>query len=160
MPNRTLFEGGVHLLDLLFDLYGELPEAVTARSSSGLDPERDADAIHLVLFEFPGNRLAQVTIDRLCPAGTRYMEVRADCEQASLRASLGGRAAVQIGKPRGKEAGLRAELASGASRGRSAGWYGGRWRAPAGMPACMPRPTPADGAPGARARRRAAVIRA
>ena len=37
MPNRTLFEGGVHLVDLLLDLYGELPEAVYARHSPGLD---------------------------------------------------------------------------------------------------------------------------
>ncbi len=37
MPNRTLFEGGVHLVDLLLHLYGEVPEAVYARHSSGLD---------------------------------------------------------------------------------------------------------------------------
>ena len=50
MPNRTLFEGGVHLVDLMVDLFGELPEAVYARHSSGLetgarrrrDPPRDA----------------------------------------------------------------------------------------------------------------------
>jgi predicted dehydrogenase len=113
MPDRTLFEGGVHLVDLLLDLYGELPEAVTARRSSGLDPHRDADAIHVVLFEFPGNRLAQIVIDRLCPAGTRYVEVRADCEQASLRASLGGRAVVQVGKKRGERAGVRLDVAAG-----------------------------------------------
>ncbi len=65
MPNRTLFEGGVHLVDLLLVLYGEQPEAVYARHSSGLDPSRDADAIHLLTLEFPGGRLAQVTSDRV-----------------------------------------------------------------------------------------------
>ena len=70
---------------------GEPPVAVYARSSSGLDGTRAADAIHLVLLEFPGGRLAQITIDRLCKAGTRYVELRADCEHASLRASYGGR---------------------------------------------------------------------
>jgi predicted dehydrogenase len=113
MPNRTLFEGGVHLVDLLLTLYAELPEAVYARHSSGLDPERDADAIHLLTLDFPGGRLAQITIDRLCPAGTRYVEVRADCEQASLRASLGGRALLRIGAKRAERTGLKLELGLG-----------------------------------------------
>ncbi|HYY32221.1 MAG TPA: Gfo/Idh/MocA family oxidoreductase [Gaiellaceae bacterium] len=113
MPNRTLFEGGVHLVDLLLTLFGEKPEAVYARHSSGLHRNRDADAIHLVTLEFPENRLAQITIDRLCPGGTRYVEVRADCERASLRASLGGRALVQVGKKRAERTGVRFEFGSG-----------------------------------------------
>jgi predicted dehydrogenase len=113
MPNRTLFEGGVHLVDLLLDLYGEVPEAVYARHSSGLDQSREADAIHLVTLEFPGGRLAQITIDRLCPAGTRYVEVRADCEQVSLRASEGGRAVVQLGIKRAERPGIRVDLGAG-----------------------------------------------
>ena len=113
MPNRTLFEGGVHLVDLLLVLYGEKPGAVSARHSGGLDHERDADAIHLLTLEFPGRRLAQITINRLCPAGTRYVEVRADCEHASLRASLGGRALVQIGKKRAERTGIRFDVGSG-----------------------------------------------
>ena len=100
MPNRTLFEGGVHLVDLLLHLYGTLPEAVYARHSSGLDPAHDADAIHLVTLEFPGSRLGQITIDRLCRAATRYLELRADCEHASLRASHGGRVYLQAGMKR------------------------------------------------------------
>lgn len=112
MPNRTLFEGGVHLVDLLLNLFGEQPATVWARHSGGLDG-RDADAIHLVTLEFPDGRLAQLTIDRLCRAGTRYVEVRADCEEASLRASLGGRAQLQIGKKRAERTGIRLELGSG-----------------------------------------------
>jgi predicted dehydrogenase len=112
MPNRTLFEGGVHLVDLLLWYFGELPEAVFARHSAGYH-ERDADAIHIVTFEFPAGRLAQLTIDRLCPAGTRYAEVRADCERASLRASHGGRALVQLGKKRAESSGLRFDFATG-----------------------------------------------
>jgi predicted dehydrogenase len=112
MPNRTLFEGGVHLVDLLLTYFDELPEAVFARHSAGFH-ERDADAIHLVTLEFPGGRLAQLTIDRLCPSGTRYAEVRADCEGASLRASHGGRALVQIGKKRAESSGLRIDYTTG-----------------------------------------------
>jgi predicted dehydrogenase len=106
MPNRTLFEGGVHLLDLMVDLFGEPPEAVYARHSAGLDAQQQADAIHLVTLEFSGSRLGQLTIDRLCKAGTRYIELRADCEQASLRASHGGRVLVQAGMKRARRPGI------------------------------------------------------
>ena len=107
MPNRTLFEAGCHLVDLLLDLFGELPEAVYARHTSGLDASRNADAIHLVMLEFSGGRLAQLTIDRLCKAGTRYIELRADCEHASLRASHGGRVLLQLGMKRAERPGIR-----------------------------------------------------
>lgn len=113
MPNRTLFEGGVHLVDLLMTLYGEKPHAVYARHSSGLESEHVADAIHLVTLEFSDGRLAQITIDRLCKSGTRYVEVRADCEHASLRASHGGRAVIQIGKKRAEKTGFRLDFGSG-----------------------------------------------
>jgi D-apiose dehydrogenase len=107
MPNRTLFEGGVHLVDLLLALHGEVPEAVYARHSPGLDQSRNADAVHIVTLEFPGGRLAQITIDRLCKAGTRYIELRADCENASLRASHGGRVLLQAGMKRAQRPGIR-----------------------------------------------------
>jgi predicted dehydrogenase len=113
MPNRTLFEGGVHLVDLLLHLHEALPSGVYARHSSGLDPSRDADAIHLVTLDFPDGRLAQITIDRLCPAGTRYVELRADCERASLRASHGGRALLRVGVKRAQKAGIRFDYAPG-----------------------------------------------
>ena len=107
MPDRTLFEGGVHLVDLMLMLFGERPQAVYARRSAGLDPEREADAIQLLTIEFAGGRLAQLTIDRLCRAGTRYIELRADCEEASLRASHGGRVLLQAGMKRAGRPGVR-----------------------------------------------------
>ena len=113
MPNRTLFEGGMHLVDLMLHFFSATPDAVYARHSAGQHRDRDADAIHLVTLEFPGGLLAQLTIDRLCPAATRYVEVRVDCERASLRASLGGRASLQIGKKRGERAGVRMEWGTG-----------------------------------------------
>lgn len=113
MPNRTLFEGGVHLLDLMISLFGEPPEAVYARHTAGLDAERSADAIHLVTLEFPGGRLGQITIDRLCKAGTRYIELRADCEEASLRASHGGRILVEAGMKRARRPGIHVSYGLG-----------------------------------------------
>ncbi len=113
MPNRTLFEGGVHLVDLLLHLYEEQPAGVYAQRSSGLATEHDADAIQLVTLDFPSGRLAQITIDRLCAGGTRYLEVRLDCEHASLRASHGGRALLKLGKKRAERTGLKVEFAQG-----------------------------------------------
>lgn len=110
MPDRSLFEGGVHLVDLLHVIAGRLPRTVFAATSSGLDAERRADAIHLVTLDYGGGLLGQITIDRLCRAGTRYVDLRVDCEHASLRASFGGRALVQLGVKRAQRPGVRVEF--------------------------------------------------
>jgi UDP-N-acetyl-2-amino-2-deoxyglucuronate dehydrogenase len=111
-PDRTLLEAGIHLVDLLLVLFDASPEAVYARHSGGSHHE-SADAISLLTLEFGGGRLGHLLIDRLCRGGDRYAEVRADCERASLRASWGGRAIVQLGRKRAQAAGLRLELAPG-----------------------------------------------
>lgn len=107
MPDRTLFEGGVHLVDLLHMIVGRLPRRVHAMTSAGLDPARSADAIHLVNLDYGGGVLGQITIDRLCPAGTRYVDLRIDCERASIRASHGGRAQLRVGVKRAEKPGVR-----------------------------------------------------
>ena len=88
------FEGGVHLVDLMLTIYSARRRAPSTRAAPrAYHDQADADAIHLLTLEFSQGRLGQITIDRLCRAGTRYVEVRADCEEASLRAhSAGGRA--------------------------------------------------------------------
>jgi predicted dehydrogenase len=111
-PDRSLLEGGVHLVDLMLVLFGERPEAVHAQRSAG-GHEADADAVVLVSLEFSGGRLGQLTLDRLSRGGDRYAEVRADCEGASLRASWGGRALLEAGKKRAGRAGIRLQLAAG-----------------------------------------------
>ena len=113
MSDRTLLEGGVHLVDLLLTTYGERPVGVSASHSAGLHADRDADAVQLVTLEFPGGRLGQITIDRVCRGGTRYLELRADCERASLRASLGGRAFARIGLKRAERPGVRLDVGLG-----------------------------------------------
>jgi predicted dehydrogenase len=110
MPHRSLLEGGVHLLDVLALVAGRQPSYVSAQTSAGLDPTHAADAIHLVTLDYGDGRLAQITIDRLCKAGTRYLDLRVDCEEASLRASFGGRAFVQIGSKRGERPGVRIDF--------------------------------------------------
>ncbi|MFQ5689192.1 MAG: Gfo/Idh/MocA family protein [Gemmatimonadota bacterium] len=93
----TLFEAGIHLIDYMLYLFGEPPRAVSAvHSSCGAHPE-DSDAVALVTLRFGEGRLAQVTQNRLCRGATQYFEVRADCSEASLRASFGGRARLSAG---------------------------------------------------------------
>jgi predicted dehydrogenase len=113
MADRSLLEGGIHLVDLMLTMFGGPPHAVYARHSPGLEEGREADAISLLTLEFADRRLGQITIDRLCPASSRYLELRADCERASLRASLGGRASLQVGKKRAERTGLRLDVAAG-----------------------------------------------
>jgi len=112
MADRALLEGGVHLVDLLIAIAGEPPIAVSCQHSSGVH-DSDADAVQLVTLEFQGGRLGQITMNRLCRAAPRYLEVRADCEHASLRASLGGRALVRLGLKRAERAGARLEFGLG-----------------------------------------------
>ncbi|MDQ3898204.1 MAG: Gfo/Idh/MocA family oxidoreductase [Actinomycetota bacterium] len=110
MPHRSLFEGGVHLVDLLHMVAGRLPRRVFAMTSAGLDNTRSADAIHLVTLDYGDGLLGQLTIDRLCRSGTRYVDLRLDCERSSIRASYGGRAFLQVGVKRAQRPGVRVEF--------------------------------------------------
>ena len=110
MPDRSLFEGGVHIVDLMHLLAGRLPRLVFARTSAGLDAAQKADAIHLVTLDYGDGLLGQITIDRLCQAGTRYVDLRADCEHASIRSSFGGRAFVRLGVKRAERPGVRIDF--------------------------------------------------
>jgi predicted dehydrogenase len=110
MPDRALFEGGVHLVDLLHLVVGRHPRAVFAAMSSGLDTTRRADAVDLVTFDYGDGLLAQITMNRLSKSGTRYVDLRVDCEAASLRASYGGRAFVRLGMKRAELPGLRLDF--------------------------------------------------
>ncbi len=97
MERRTLHEAGVHLIDFLIALFGELPHAVSGTMSSGGMREGESDAVCVVTLEFARGRIAQLIQNRLCKGETHYFEVRADTTNASFRASFGGRARVTTG---------------------------------------------------------------
>jgi predicted dehydrogenase len=111
MADRCLLESGVHFVDLMLDICGGPPHALSFHRSSGLDGPPQADALQILTLEFPGGTMAQLTVNRLSVAATRYAELRADCERTSLRASVGGRALLRIGKERARRSGVRIELA-------------------------------------------------
>ncbi len=97
MARRTLHEAGVHLIDYMLALFGEMPKAVWASMSSGGQSDSGSDALSIVSLEFAGGRMAQLVQNRLCKGETHYFEVRADTTEASYRASFGGRARVTTG---------------------------------------------------------------
>ena len=78
--------------------------------SSGLDTTRRADAVDLVTLDYGDGLLAQITMNRLSKSGTRYVDLRVDCEAASLRASYGGRAFVRLGMKRAELPGIRLDF--------------------------------------------------
>jgi predicted dehydrogenase len=109
MPRRSLFEAGIHLLDFAMALFGEKPEAVTATTSSSDASDLDSDALTSVTMEFSRGRLAHVWQNRLCKGETQYFDIRADCREASLRASFGGRARLSAGLHRSTTPHVRLE---------------------------------------------------
>ena len=105
----VLYEAGLHLVDFLLFLFDEKPVSVSAATSSCGARDDESDAVALVTLEFSRGRLAQVTQNRLSHVNTQYFEVRADCEEATLRASYGGRARLSAGLYRSTRPHLRVE---------------------------------------------------
>lgn len=103
LKQATLFEFGTHVLDLICYFFGALPSAVNAvipRVRSDYDTD---DLVQMTLY-FPEERLATIALNRVSHAPERYMEMRLDCDEASLRISVGGlaRASVAMTRYRGK----------------------------------------------------------
>ncbi|MGI8617903.1 MAG: Gfo/Idh/MocA family protein [Gemmatimonadaceae bacterium] len=109
MLQRTLYEAGVHLVDLVIAMFGQRPLAVSAVTSSCDGLDRRIDAVAIVTLEFSGGRLAQIVQNRLCKGERQYLEVRADTASWSWRASFGGRGRLLAGLFRSKRPRIRVE---------------------------------------------------
>lgn len=109
MQRRTLHEAGIHLVDYIIALFGEVPHSAWASMSSGGSSESTTDALVVVSLEFDNGRIAQIVQNRLCQGERQYFEVRADTRSASYRASFGGRARVSTGLYRSTKPHLRFE---------------------------------------------------
>jgi predicted dehydrogenase len=86
---RTWREFGTHVVDLCRYFFGQEPLAVTARLPR---PDGPGAPDHLVLvqLEFPGDRVAQVTLDRLSRGRHRYLEMRLDGTAGCIETRIGG----------------------------------------------------------------------
>ncbi|GIW07914.1 MAG: hypothetical protein KatS3mg060_2719 [Dehalococcoidia bacterium] len=109
LSRRILFEFATHAIDLVSFLFGgwptppiapgypaDQPYAVSARTPYPL-PAQNADLISVVRLDLAGDRVANLVFNRRSHAPQKYLEMRLDCEHASLRISLGGVARAEIG---------------------------------------------------------------
>jgi predicted dehydrogenase len=95
LVQSTLYEFGTHPLDLICFFFDTLPLSITAHMPR---PPGDtkADVVVQATLRFPGERLATLLFNRVSHALERYLEMRVDCEKASLRISFGGVACAAV----------------------------------------------------------------
>lgn len=96
LRRRVLFEFGMHVLDLLAWFFGDDPLAVSARMPRVLagDP---TDVLVVLRLDYPDDRVATVVLNRASHAATRYLDLRLECERASIDAAFGGVAEARVG---------------------------------------------------------------
>ncbi len=124
LARYTLYEFGTHPLDLICFFFGALPLSISAHALSPR-PELETDVVVQATLLFPERRLATLLFNRVSHALQRYLEMRVDCEKASLRLSFGGaaRAAVEwsraLGRPTARLSLVRGGEARVEAGGRS-----------------------------------------
>lgn len=103
LRQSTLFEFAPHALDLICFFFNALPSAIQAHTPQAR-PEYDSDVLVQATLRFPEERLATLALNRVSHAPERYLEMRLDCERASLRLSLGGvaRASLEVVRNTGR----------------------------------------------------------
>ena len=95
LKQYVLYEFGTHALDLASFFFDSLPLSLNADIPRAR-PEFDADVLVHATLRFPDERLAVFSFNRITHAPEKYLEMRLDCEHASLRISLGGVARVSV----------------------------------------------------------------
>ncbi len=89
LKQYVLYEFGTHALDLASFFFDALPESLQVNIPQAR-PEFDADVLVHAALRFPEERLAVFSFNRITHAPEKYLEMRLDCELASIRISLGG----------------------------------------------------------------------
>jgi predicted dehydrogenase len=101
-PQRTFKEFGTHVIDLCKAFFGERPIGMSARMPRPFGIG-GPDYLNLVRLEFSGDRVAQITLDRLTRGKHRYLDLRLVGEKGTIETSMGGSAEVRLGlRPRGR----------------------------------------------------------
>lgn len=95
LTQYVLYEFGTHALDLASFFFDSLPVSLNAHIPRAR-PEFDADVLVHATLRFPEERLAVFSFNRITHAPEKYLEMRLDCELASLRVSLGGVARMSV----------------------------------------------------------------
>jgi predicted dehydrogenase len=84
---RTCQEFGIHVLDLCRFFFGAEPETIFACMPR---PGGGPDYLNLIQLRFPGDRAAQITLDRLCRGRHDYLDLRLDGTEGAVETHLGG----------------------------------------------------------------------
>lgn len=101
-PQRTFKEFGTHVIDLCKTFFGERPIAMSARMPRPLLGS-GPDYLNLIRLEFSGDRVAQITLDRVTKGRHRYLDLRLVGEKGTIETSLGGSADIRLGlRPKGR----------------------------------------------------------
>jgi predicted dehydrogenase len=95
-PQRTFKEFGTHAIDLCKGFFGERPISMTCRMPRPFAND-GPDYLNLVRLEFSGDRVAQITLDRLTKGRHRYLDMRLVGEKATIETSVGGSAEFTVG---------------------------------------------------------------
>ncbi|HEY8667085.1 MAG TPA: Gfo/Idh/MocA family oxidoreductase [Tepidisphaeraceae bacterium] len=102
-PQRTCKEFGIHVLDLCRFFYGEDPRLINARMPKpGAGDGAGPDYLDLIQLEFSRDRVAQITLDRLCRGPHRYLTMHLDGSAGYIETHLGGGIELSAGVRGGK----------------------------------------------------------
>lgn len=95
-PQRTCKEFGIHVLDLARFYFAANPVSISARMPK---PGNAAgpDLLNLIQLEFPGERVAHITLDRLSRGPHRYLDIRLDGTEGIVETSIGGKLELRAG---------------------------------------------------------------
>ena len=93
---RTCKDFGTHVFDLCRFFFGEDPTSMLARMPK---PGRadGPDHLNLLQLEFSGDRVAHITLDRLCRGRHNYLDLRLDGTVGCIETHLGGGAELAVG---------------------------------------------------------------
>lgn len=102
LKQSTLYEFGSHPIDLICNFFGELPIDVYCNIPRVVEAY-DSDVFVQMTLRFSNDRLATLVLNRVSHAPEKYLEMRLDCEKASIRISLGGvaRAGIELSRHKG-----------------------------------------------------------
>lgn len=123
-PRRTCKEFGIHVLDLCRYFFNADPTAITARMPRPGHPD-GPDYLNLIQLEFPGDRFAQITLDRLWRGSTNYLSLRLDGTAGGIQTQIGGVMELRTGVRRGWRPYATLDVAMG---GRADLYHGDRRR--------------------------------
>jgi predicted dehydrogenase len=93
---RTGQEFGTHALDLCRYFFGEEPASICCRMPRP-GGAGGPDYLNLVELTFSGDRVAAITLDRLCRGRHRYLDIRLDGTVGCIETHIGGGIELRLG---------------------------------------------------------------